>query len=211
MGSSACFFGVALACVVGVALQPFSRDSATAGGGEKDAAAAIVLPNFTSPAAWCFCLYAAQCLDHFGCEKGDSLGECQSRSCGEAPLELDATAASFYNINGRQDILTIPRYFYSDIYDLRDKAADPLGVLGELLEVGLSVHQAIYGDVPIGEPFYQCVHMPRYATVAWLHVHTLKGSIPAEYIPSSLPYGVCVNASTSAPRASATHMLSVLP
>jgi len=187
--------------------EPANESSA----GEKDASAAIRLPNNTTFSEWCFCLYTSQCLDHFGCEKGDSLGECQNRSCGKVPLYLDSTVASFNNYNAPQDILTIPRHWYSDIYDLRDRAADPVGVLRELLEVGLLLHHAIYGNVPIGEPFYQCVHMIKFASVRWLHIHTLNGSIPEELVPTSLPYGVCVNASTSTPHASATHMMSVLP
>merc|ERR1712151_1322702 len=136
--------------------------------------------------------YSGHCQWRFKCESALSLEECQRKACGEAPLEVTYPTTSFYNIRDKGDILTIPVRFYHDIADLRERCDDRgVASLAQLLEAGRRVFRAQekFGGK---DPEWQCLHLPGHLGVAWLHLHTFTGQVPAEKLPNVPPHSTCV-------------------
>lgn len=155
-------------------------------------------------AEWCFCFYTGECLDHFHCNTGESLPDCQLRECREKPTEVTSVATSFFNFDNHNDVLTIPSLFWKDIGDLKVNCADGgLASVIEMLEAGRRVYQDKFSTAAE----WQCVHLPGQVGVYWMHIHTFKGDLPDEKLPGYPPTASCAEATKTAQEA-ATEMLS---
>lgn len=120
-------------------------------------------------------------------------------------MNVTDTAASFYAIHHRSDVLTVPSAFYRHIVDMKGLCADGgLAALEDLLEQGRRVFADPHTrETPNVPPEWQCVHLPGSISVPWLHLHTFIGSIPAEGLPGTPPQSSCVRASVPVASAAA--------
>jgi len=166
--------------------------------GQPEQPELVVLPTF-SPACnydvvWkhsanCFCFLTGQCRERFECI-GIDLIECQRLRChGTTSLEVNEGGASFRNVKDGGDILSIPKTPYRDLGHLKACNPDAGVLLAGLLEAGRRVFvNTTAGGQP---PWVQCVHLPGWLSVEWLHVHTFIGAVPGERLPAEPPYATC--------------------
>lgn len=165
------------------------------------------------PGEKCFCLFTGHCQQTFQefCQN-NTLEECQRSAClGQNPLEVTLDAASFRNMKDPADILTIPVQYYRDLFALKACRADADAFLAVLLEAGRRVFVASRAggpDMPKAE--WQCIHMPGRLSVSWLHIHSFKGAVVGEALPTHPPAALCTNTSVG-PWEAAEHMLRMTP
>eukprot|EP00437_Effrenium_voratum_P070017 CAMPEP_0181499788 /NCGR_PEP_ID=MMETSP1110-20121109/54854_1 /TAXON_ID=174948 /ORGANISM="Symbiodinium sp., Strain CCMP421" /LENGTH=206 /DNA_ID=CAMNT_0023628015 /DNA_START=113 /DNA_END=733 /DNA_ORIENTATION=+ len=159
------------------------------------------ISSLTLPgSAWCFCLYTGRCLSHFNCSQ--PLPRCQEVNCGETSLQINSVAASFYNIQQKSDVLTIPVQYFRDIGKLAAHCPEHAQeYLAEILAIGRGVYAETVGAGAM--PEWQCVHLYPYCSVPWLHVHSFTGDVSAEELPGKPPFAACAKATVSETKAAA--------
>jgi len=70
------------------------------------------------------------------------------------------------NCNGAY--LTIPRSYFTDLHDAKSKCRRGLkNLLEGMLQAGFNAYQQVQQGTVM-----QCIHLPQYVSVHWLHLHT---------------------------------------
>eukprot|EP00928_Gymnodinium_smaydae_P012169 TRINITY_DN14425_c0_g1_i1.p1 TRINITY_DN14425_c0_g1~~TRINITY_DN14425_c0_g1_i1.p1 ORF type:complete len:269 (+),score=30.00 TRINITY_DN14425_c0_g1_i1:38-808(+) len=162
------------------------------------------------PAMWCFCFYSGGCQDHFVCRQGEPKEQCMQRYCGEHARWSTEETVAFLDFKFKQDVLTIPRMFYADTPDMKAHCDD---AGEEMMERFLALGREAYLQSGIGgegvPAEWQCVHLPGYLGVHWLHVHTFRGVVKSERLPSGPPVASCALASLPVAEAARTILAQV--
>lgn len=133
--------------------------------------------------------------------------------CSDSPLSNTPYSATFFALGtDGQDLLVIPVRHMRDISVMKH-CPDALQLLSWLLSQGRKdfVKFKVGGkDSP--PPEWQCVHLPYYTSVDWLHVHNFIGSMPSQYLPGTPENGaVCVYANITNVTEAAEKMLEMVP
>lgn len=161
----------------------------------------------------CFCFYTYGCKNKISCAKTNdksALHTCQDNECCSHTLAQNRSVSSFKNFQVPDDLLTIPNTFYKDIGHLKTAGGSQAAqLLEDMLEEGRINYRRTRGN----PPQWQCVNLPRYITVPWLHVHTFSGWVNGEGIPKSSfgpkPRSICVKVASEGTADGAARMLAM--
>lgn len=155
---------------------------------------------------WCFCFYSGGCLDHFECQDREPMWNCQKRLCGmqtAADKGDTNTTVSFRDPHHEAAQLTITRLFFTDITDMMKHCPDGAHAqLIALLDAGRKAYAQAGIEAAGKTPDWQCVHLPRWVSVHWIHLWSFSGMIghpgkspEMELLPNQPPYACCAEGS----------------
>jgi len=113
------------------------------------------------------------------------------------------TTVSFRDPHHEQAQLTITRLFFTDITDMMKHCTDGAHAqLMELLGAGRKAYAQSGIEAAGKAPDWQCVHLPRWVSVHWIHLWSFSGMIghpgkspEMELLPNQPPYACCAEGS----------------
>jgi len=142
-------------------------------------------------------LYSGGCKDHFDCHKAPNDISCQKLKCGQYAFSSTEEFVSFNDAKHKNNVLTIPKLFYSDVDDMVSRCHHDNGkeMMKEMLAQGRKAFENNNVTKNLNAN-WQCVHLPGTEGrigVHWMHLHTFSDKVGgSEQLPDKPPRAACV-------------------